>query len=166
MKKLVVAAVMAVLAAASVFAQDGRNIYNKYAGKEGVESVYISPAMFKMMGQVQVVVDENGDEVDISPIIRSLDGMYIIDSSNSEVNSRMAGDVADFVQKNKFELLMDVKDGEETVSMFTGSDKKEADLLNGFLMLVSEPDECTFIYIAGTMSRSDFEKLVNSAVKE
>lgn len=166
MKKLLIAALAAFLVAASVFAQDGKSIYNKYSGKDGVESVYISPAMFKMVGQLpelSVHVDSEDDTIDLAPIMRSLDGMYILSSSNQEVNTRIAADVADFVRKNKFELLMDAKDGEEAVSMYTLPDKKEADFLNGFLMISTEPGESTFIYIAGTMSRSDFEALVNSA---
>lgn len=167
MKKLLIAALAAVLVAASAFAQDGKSIYNKYSGKNGVESVYISPAMFKMVGQLpelSVAVDSGDGTIDIAPILKSLDGMYILSSTNQAVNSLMAADVADFVKKNKFELLMDAKDGEETVSMYTLPDKKEADFLNGFLMISTEPGESTFIYIAGTMSRSDFEALMSSAM--
>lgn len=166
MKKLLFALTLAVLVSASASAQDGKNIYNKYSGKEGVESVYISPSMFRMMGELpEFSVPVGSDSIDLAPIMRSLEGMYLVNSSNADVNARIGGDISEFVQKNKFELLMDVMDGEEKVSMYTLPDKKDTDFLNGFLLFVTEPSECTFIYIAGTMSRKDFDALVSAAMK-
>ena len=58
------------------FAQTGKSLYEKYSDLEGVEAVYISPAMFKMIGRLNL---EMGDEdVDIARLVRSLKGMYIL----------------------------------------------------------------------------------------
>ena len=46
MKRILVMTV-AVLTAVSAFAQSGKDIYNRYSGREGVSAVYISPAMFR-----------------------------------------------------------------------------------------------------------------------
>ena len=36
----------------TVFAQNGKGIYQKYAGNEGVSAVYVSSAMFRMIGKI------------------------------------------------------------------------------------------------------------------
>ena len=51
MKKIILSMV-AILMAVSMSAQNGESIYRKYSGKEGVTGVYISPAMFRMMGSL------------------------------------------------------------------------------------------------------------------
>lgn len=161
---IIAAVLLAACCAAS--AQDGRSIYNKYSGKSGVEAVYISPAMFKMIGELpELTVDLDGDQMDISPIVKSLDGMYILDSSNPEVSANLSADVIRFTETGKFELLMEANDEGETMKMYTSSSKRNSDFINGFLLFVNEPEECTFIYIDGSMSRSDFETIMGAAMK-
>lgn len=165
-KTIIIAALALMLAAAGARAQDAAGIYKKYSGNPGVEAVYISPAMFRMIGELpEIPVDLNGDKVNLAPIIASLDGMYILDSSNAEVNSKLSEDIRSFVGKGTFELLMEAVDEEEKVSMYTDPDRRDTDMLNGFLLHVDSPGETTFIYIDGRMSRGDFEALVSSAMK-
>lgn len=166
MKKIMIFAAAVLMACCAASAQDGRSIYNKYSGESGVDAVYISPSMFKMIGELpELTVDLDGGQMDITPIVKSLNGMYILDSSNARINTFLAADVAGFAEKGKFELLMEASEEGETVKMFTSSSKKDSDFINGFLLLVSEPEECTFIYIDGSMSRADFEKLMASAMQ-
>lgn len=64
-------AIMILLAATLAFtaaAQDWNSIYNRYSGKEGVSSVYISPAMFRLMKSLPDVEIESED-VDLGGII-------------------------------------------------------------------------------------------------
>lgn len=165
MKKIMIIAAC-MLVACAAFAQDGKSIYNKYSGNNGVEAVYISPSMFKMIGELpELTIDAAGDEMDISPVVRSLNGMYILDSSNSKVNESLTSDVLKFAEKEKFELLMEASDEGELVRMYTSADKKDGDFINGFLLLASEPEECTFIYIDGSMSRADFEALMAASMQ-
>ena len=51
MKKIILI-FAALLLAFSAFAQDGRSIYNRYSDEEGVTAVYISPAMFRLLGVI------------------------------------------------------------------------------------------------------------------
>ena len=51
MKKIFAMAAAALLSIAA-FAQEGRAIYNTYSGKPGVQSVYISLAMFRLVGNI------------------------------------------------------------------------------------------------------------------
>ena len=42
----------ALLLSFSAFAQNGKSIYQKYSDAENVSAVYVSPAMFRMIGQI------------------------------------------------------------------------------------------------------------------
>ena len=70
MKKIIVIAI-ALLAAAGAYAQEGRNIYNKYSDSQGVSAVYISPAMFKLIGKIPELNVEvaEGENMDLAPLI-------------------------------------------------------------------------------------------------
>lgn len=101
---------------------------------------------------------ETGDnKVNLTPVIRSLTGMYIINSENASINDQLRNEAERFIKAGKYELLMEVKDHGEVVRMYTvGSEK----LINGFVMLAAEPNEVTFICLDGQMGRDQFEKLV------
>lgn len=166
MKKTMILAA-AMLFAVSSFAQSGESIYGRYSGKEGVEAVYISPSMFEMMGQLpELPMDAGGEKLDLAPIIRSLEGMYILNSSNAEVNAGMGKDVDEMVRKGRFDMLMEARDGSEHVRMYTRPEKNGSDFLNGFMLFVEDGSESIFICIDGRMSRSDFEKLVGAAMQQ
>ena len=55
--KRIVLSIMAVLLPLAAFSQSGKSIYNKYSDCEGVSAVYISPAMFRMMGSLPSLGD-------------------------------------------------------------------------------------------------------------
>ena len=66
---------------------------------------------------------------------------------------------------DQWPVLMEASDEGELVRMYTSADKKDGDFINGFLLLASEPEECTFIYIDGSMSRADFEALMAASMR-
>lgn len=65
--------------------------------------------MFNLMGRVPDM-DIEGEDVNLSPVIKSLSGLYIIDSENVRVNARLSEDVKKLVASGKFELLMEAKE--------------------------------------------------------
>ena len=73
--KKIIAIAAAMLLALCASAQSSKSLYNKYSGEKGISAVYISPAMFRLIGKLPEL--ELADEdVDISRIIKSLEGMY------------------------------------------------------------------------------------------
>ena len=83
---------VALLITAAMFAQSGRNIYNKYSDAKDVSAVYISPVMLRLMGQLPDM--EMGDEhINITSIIRTMTGFYLINSENTEINNSISSDV-------------------------------------------------------------------------
>ena len=149
----------ALLLTVSALAQNGKSIYQKYSDAEGVSAVYISPAMFRMIGRIPDL--ETGDgKVNLSPVIQALSGMYILSSENQDLNARLRADAERFISSGKYELLMAAK---EDMRMYTvGNDK----VVNGFVMLAAEADEVTFICLDGQMPRDQFEQLLAKQMED
>ena len=161
MKRIIAIAVM-LLIAVGAFAQEGRNIYNKYSDSEGVSAVYISPAMFKLIGKIpelNVEVGE-GENMDLAPLIRSFSGFYMLDMSGSAKSADMASDVEAMVKKGRYELLMEVKDDGDNVNIYTVGNEKT---IESFVFLCRSDGDVQFICIDGTMNRSEVEALIAKA---
>lgn len=162
MKRIAILAALLLMTVGS-FAQDGKSIYQKYSDAENVSAVYVSPAMFRLIGKLpEITADTEDGKVDLTPVIASLTGMYVIDSQNQSINSALASDVKKFIASGKYELLMEAKENGQTMRMYTLGDEK---IVNSFVMLALENDETTFICIDGKMNRSDLEKVLAEQMK-
>ncbi len=146
----------ALLLTLSAAAQNGKNIYQKYSDEENVSAVYISPAMFRLIGKIPDVNTGDG-EVNLSPIIRSLSGMYLINSENEKINGNLRAEAERFIKSGKYEMLMEAKDSGQTVRMYTVGNEKTVE---GFVMLAAEAASVTFICLDGQMPRDEFETLM------
>ena len=159
MKKTIIIAFM-LLIAVGAFAQEGKKLYNKYSDQEGVSAVYISPAMFKLVGQLpDINVDmANGEKMDVAPLVRSFSGFYMLSfEQKSAASAELYKEVTAMVNKGNFELLMEVKDSGSTIRMYTLGDEKT---VSSFVCIINEDDETMFFSLEGSMDRSDLEKLI------
>lgn len=66
--KKIITAVIAIMLTISVFAQEGKALYKKYSEYDAVETVHISPAMFRMMGKLPDMNVE-GNSFNLSSVI-------------------------------------------------------------------------------------------------
>ena len=161
MKQLYIIVAMLLLGI-SAFAQDGRSLYNKYSDYDNVEAVYISPAMFRLIGKIPDVQME-GENVNLGPIIKSLSGLYILSIKQGAVADELAADVNHFIKKGQYELLMEAKDSGEVTRMYTVGDDF---VVNSFVLLAHDGEETNFICIDGTIPRDKLEELIADAVKD
>ena len=148
------------LIAVGAFAQEGKRLYNKYSDQEGVSAVYISPAMFKLIGQLPDINVETADgkKMDMAPLIRSFSGFYMLNFENkSALSAELYKEVTAMVNKSSFELLMEVKEAGSTIRMYTLGDEK---VVNSFVCIINEDDQTMFFWLEGTMNRSDLENLM------
>ena len=148
------------LIAVGAFAQEGKRLYNKYSDQEGVSAVYISPAMFKLMGQLPDINVETADgkKMDMAPLVRSFSGFYMLSfEKKSAASAELYKEVTSMVNKGHFELLMEVKDDGSTIRMYTLGDEK---VVSSFVCIINEEDETMFFSLEGSMNRSDIEKLI------
>ncbi len=162
MKKIAFITILLSLLGAAAFAQDGKTIYNKYSDKKNVSAVYISPAMFKLIGRLPDI-DMPEEDVNLSPIVKELTGMYLISSENPKTNKSLAEDADKMVKDGRYELLMEAREDGEEFRIYVIS---SGDTITSFVMIATEDDECTFISIDGKLLKKDLERLLASAMKD
>ncbi|MBR0320911.1 MAG: DUF4252 domain-containing protein [Bacteroidales bacterium] len=162
MKRLIILTVI-LLSATIASAQEGRNIYNKYSGGEGVTAVYISPSMFKLIGKLPnlEIETESGSSMDLAPLISSFKGFYMLDISNPSVITEINKEVNVMISKGRYDLLMEVKDEGDNVQIYTSGDEKT---IESFVFIASDGHEVQFICIDGKINRTDLETLIASAM--
>ena len=160
---MTIAAVMLMMVI-TASAQEGKNIYNKYSGKDCVSAVYISPAMFKLIGKLpdMQIQTEDGGNVNVAPLVRTFQGFYLLDICDASIADSVKKEVDVMVSKGRYELLMEMKDGGEKLHIYTAGDEK---VIESFVFIAGDSNEMQFICIDGAMNRSDVEKLLASAAK-
>lgn len=162
MKKLATLLAAFLLLTAGAKAQDGKGIYNKYSDNEEVSAVYISSAMFKLMGKVPNM-DLGEGSMNIGPLIKNLNAMYLLDCDDPDVCKELKADVNKYISKYKFDMLMEIKDKGEVVRIYTTGSEKT---VTQFILTASEHDAFTFICLDGTMNREDLEKAIAKATQQ
>ncbi len=160
MKKILLT-LIAGLTALLASAQDYKSIYQKYSDDDRVTAVYISPAMFKMIGKIPEIRIEESD-VDLSPMIKSMTGFYMLQTEDTSLAEKISKDVVKIVGGNKFETLMEVKDKGQKINILSLGDDE---FIKSLLLTVLDSEETVFIGIDGLMKRDDVENAVSSAGK-
>ena len=162
MKRLAVIVAAMFLLTAGAWAQDGKGIYNKYSDYDEVSAVYISSSMFKLLGKVPNM-DLGESSMDLGPLIKNLNAMYLLDCDDEEISKELKADVNKYINKYKFELLIEIKEKGEVVRIYTTGSEKT---VTQFILTASEQDAFTFICLDGTMSRAELEKLIAKATQD
>ena len=160
MKKLVIILILLGISVAAM-AQSGREIYNKYSDMQGVEAVYISQAMFRLIGRVPDI-EVNDKDVNLSTFIKTLSGFYMLScDKTSPASNGLYDDVKKYIGSGKYELLMESKDNGEVVRIYSLGDEKT---IESFVMLEKDDSETTFICFDGKMARKDVENILAGTI--
>ena len=153
--------IIALMASIAMQAQDYKSLYQKYSDDERVTAVYISPAMFKLIGKLpEVKIEDNG--VDFGPMIKSMTGFYLLQTEDKDLADKIFKDVSKVVDGHKFETLMEIKEKGERVNIFSLGDK---DFLKSLLFTAVQGNETTFISIDGLIKREDVETAIGGLAK-
>lgn len=160
MKRIVAIAALLMMAL-SAYAQSGKEIYNRYSGKKGVSSVYISPTMFGLMKELPDIHIESGD-VNLGSIIKTFDGMYILSVEDSAIAADLEKEIGDMVSQGRFELLMEAVEESEKMRIYIVSKR---DTVTDFLMLAHEPESASVISISGNMPMAELQKILSEAAE-
>jgi hypothetical protein len=161
MKRLYVILILLAMSISAI-AQDGRAIYTKYSDLPGVEAVYISSAMFRLIGKIPDV-EMNGEDVNLAPIIKSLKGFYIISTEDQSTGKDLYADVTKRLDRGEYELLMEAKEDGEVMRLYTSGDDFT---VRSFIMLTRDPSEVTFMGLDGEMPREQLEEIIMKAVED
>lgn len=157
----IIALLVMLAASVTAFAQNGRSLYNKYSDYDNVEAVYISPTMFRLIGKIPDMELQEGN-VNLSPVIKSLTGLYILSTTREDIAADLAADVNHFIKRGSYELLMEAKDSGEVMRLYTVGDEQ---IVNSLVMLARDAAETSFICLDGTMPRDELETLIAEAAE-
>lgn len=126
--------------------------------------MYISPAMFKIIGKLPdlEMTTADGNTMNLAPLISTFQGFYMLDISNATTMSAISQDVASMTSKGKYELMMEMKDERETLQIYTSGNEK---IIQSFVFLASDGKSVQFICIDGEMKREDIEKLIAGSLQ-
>ena len=163
MKRIAAFAAALFLLTTGAWAQDGKGIYNKYSDNEDVSAVYISSSMFKLMGNKVPNMDLGEGSMNLGPIIKNLNSMYLLDCEDPDLSKEIKSDVSKYIKKYDFDMLMEIKDKGETVQIFTTGNEKT---VTQFILTATEYEAFTFICLDGTMSRAELEKAIAKATQK
>lgn len=157
MKKLIIIVLACITSIVSSAAQGSKKqIYSDYSGKPGISAVYISPAMFKLMKTVPDI-EINSQEVNFSRFIRTLEGMYILNTSDPDMALKLAKDVEDELRHGKHELLMEAIEENETTRIYIVQNDS---IVSDLILLSREDCSTSYISITGEMPLEEISKMI------
>ena len=130
-------------------AQD--NWLDKYANQDGVTSVYISPAMFQLMPDINV------GNVNLKTISDKINSLSILTTEKKDVATKLDNSIGQEISSDYAELMR-AKD-DSSVVVFRGI--QQGEIINELLLTVSEPSGYTVIKIDGNFTLEDIRKMSN-----
>lgn len=142
---------------AAVFAQNKSidRVFDKYAGKEGFTTVYISKYMFNMFANLEDANDKEVEEV--QKVFGKLNGIKILateDGAPKGIN--FYDEIMKDLPRQDYEELMVVKDSESDVVFLA---KEEGGVIVELLLIVSGEDDNALIAITGEIDLNTIAKL-------
>lgn len=154
----------ALLLAVTAFAQSGKELYNKYSDLDGVSAVYVSPAMFRMIGKLPDldVEAKNGEKVNLTPIIKNLSGFYLLTADKPAVVDKLYAEVKRVVDNRKCELLFEAKEDGEITRLYSFGN---GNTISSVILTSKDAEEFTYICLEGNMDREQLENILAEAAK-
>lgn len=130
----------------------------------GVSAVYISPTMFRIIGQLPDldVETSDGEKINVAPLVRSFEGFYLLSVSDKSKAAELKQEAQSMIKSGRFEMLMEAKDSGSTVRIYTVGDDKT---ISSLVLLAQEGDSVQFICLEGSINRNDFENLIAQSIK-
>lgn len=143
---------------------NANSFYSKWAEKEGVSATYISRSMFKMIRKIpQIQLDR---PVDLTPVIKNLDGLYMLEFNRLKRNTADGGLRKDIQTVLKgHEKLMERREGEQVTRLFIATDGKT---VSSFVMTRMDigSNYGQFVCIEGAIPQSEFEKVIAEGMNQ
>jgi len=155
MKRLLIL-LMVVFTSGQIFAQEDviSKYFSDYESRDDFTTIIITSKMFGLLAQIP----ESDDEEDVMNVIRKLNGLKILTSSEYSGRRELSEKAVKTLTKEGFEELMIVKEGEEEIK-FLISEKNGK--INEFVMLISGDEDGDFFLMSmtGNLDLKDISKL-------
>ena len=146
--------VLFLLCSTLCFAQD--KLFEKYADKDNVTSVYISKSMFQMMPD-----NMRAGGLDFGNLKGKIHNLQILTSENKEVKEQMKADFDAVVGKDH-ELLMKVKSDDTRASFFV---KQKGEKISELIMLTDDEEDYVVMRLTGDFTIQDIRQIAEEVEK-
>jgi hypothetical protein len=141
----------------SSFCFGQQKLFDRFAGQDGVSSVYISKAMFDLLPSL-------GDVGDVKlSHLKKIDGINILSTEKAGVKEEMRKTFKALIT-DRHEELMRIRDSQEDITFHIRKNKNGTDI-EELIMLIDESDKFTVIQILGHFSLQDIQDIASKQAK-
>jgi len=155
MKRLVIIIAGILLCSAAIAQEDVITKYfSEYEKRDDFTTIIITSKMFQLIAQIP----ESEEEEDVMNVIRKLNGLKILTSSEYPERAELSRKAAKIIADKGFEELMIIKEGEEEIKFLIHEDDGH---ISEFVMLIAEDDDGDFFLMSmtGNLELEDISKL-------
>lgn len=124
-------------------------LFEKYAEKDGVTSVYISKKMFQLMPSMETA------GLNLINMKGKIESLQILTCENESLQEQMRKDFSGLIKK-EHEELMRVRDGESRITFYI---KQKGELINELIMLSDDEKEFSVIQLLGQFTLQDIQEI-------
>ena len=146
----------------TAMAQAQKINYEELMEMDGITTVYVSEAMFKLLPKE--TLNANVKNVDLAKMVGGMKEIYIFtteDATKKKILKAMFSNQS--VKSPNIEMLMFVKDGSDRVKMFA---EKKGQRVTGLFLHAEEEKEFTVISILGDFFMEDIQKAISGEQKK
>lgn len=149
--KTFILTILILLISVNIHADD--NAFKKLAEDKNITTVVVSKSLLSLSGFMGF------GGANVKDVSDKFDQVEIYESEDKKSIKLMRQSINNLVKNENYEILMNIKDQEDTVIFYAKStgDKTFKDLI----MFVDEGSECTIIRMLGTFTPSDIQKIMN-----
>lgn len=127
-------------------------VFDKYSGKEGYTTVYISSFMFNMLNSLET------DDPEFDEFKKATSGIKSIKILTQDGGNSVAfgAELLDMLPRSEYQEMMTVKDQDENVLFLA---REEGGKISEFLLIVSGGGEDVLIAIQGDIDLESISKI-------
>lgn len=130
-------------------------VFDKYAGKDGYTTVYISSYMFNLMSNIET---NDPDYEEFKKASAGIESIRILAQEGSS-KPGFARELLDILPRSEYQELMVVKEENEEVLFLA---REEEGKISEFLLIVDSSGEDALIVISGDIDLESISSLANS----
>lgn len=156
MKKIMIKTILcAVMALTTLNAHAQVKAFEKYSDMNGITYVYISKAMLSALsGRLNKM--PSMPNVDAQVLVNKLSAIQLIHAEKNDMRTKLRSDVQGIVKKDKYELLMQVKEDGNKADIYQNIGPQQS----AVVMLTEEKDGVTAVVFSGKFTTEDVMKMV------
>lgn len=152
MKQIITKILLCLVVLASALTANAQiKAFDKYADMSNVTYIFISKYMLEdnktTVPQVSIA--------DFKTLMNKLSGIQIISTENNAVQKKLRNDVRSIIDRDKYELLMQINEDGSKVNIFHSIQKQQS----AVVMLVEAEKETTVMVFSGKFTLDDVTKM-------